>query len=212
METEGTSKIRNRPNNIIVFINPFGGKGKAQKIFQDKVDTFFRLTPGLNFEVILTERANHAKDYIIDMPVSKWQSIDGLHQNVTTKGVKHAVIWLLFCSSSFLDELVYILVLYSVRNHQSRAHQRAVIFNVKSWEKLRPQNGRLNLLILLPIVSQFRATNIVTALRCRSYEVGIETRDRFRSGAKRRLPFPRILYWQTRLLECSSTIISAFGP
>ncbi|KJH45418.1 diacylglycerol kinase catalytic domain protein [Dictyocaulus viviparus] len=70
--------VRNRPKNIIVFINPFGGKGKAQNIFQDKVEAFFKLTPGLTFQVILTERANHAKDYILEMSSNQWQSIDGL--------------------------------------------------------------------------------------------------------------------------------------
>ncbi|KIH62055.1 diacylglycerol kinase catalytic domain protein [Ancylostoma duodenale] len=70
--------VRNRPKNIIVFINPFGGKGKAQSIFQNNVETFFKLTPGLKFEVILTQRANHARDYILEMSAEQWQSIDGL--------------------------------------------------------------------------------------------------------------------------------------
>lgn len=33
-------RIKNRPKNIIIFINPFGGKGKAQKIFKDNVRKF----------------------------------------------------------------------------------------------------------------------------------------------------------------------------
>ncbi|EYB82331.1 hypothetical protein Y032_0362g3510 [Ancylostoma ceylanicum] len=33
--TATLSGVRNRPKNIIVFINPFGGKGKAQSIFQN---------------------------------------------------------------------------------------------------------------------------------------------------------------------------------
>ncbi|KAK5983046.1 Ceramide kinase 1 [Trichostrongylus colubriformis] len=70
--------VRNRPKNIIVFINPFGGKGKAQAIFQKNVEPFFKITPGLAFEVILTERANHARDYIIGMPKGRWESLDGL--------------------------------------------------------------------------------------------------------------------------------------
>ncbi|VDM72640.1 unnamed protein product [Strongylus vulgaris] len=79
--------VRNRPKNIIVFINPFGGKGKAQSIFQKNVRSSFYydwlanfpiLPLGLNFEVIMTQRANHARDYIIEMPSEQWQSIDGL--------------------------------------------------------------------------------------------------------------------------------------
>ncbi|KAL6731070.1 hypothetical protein Aduo_001979 [Ancylostoma duodenale] len=76
--TATLSGVRNRPKNIIVFINPFGGKGKAQSIFQNNVETFFKLTPGLKFEVILTQRANHARDYILEMSAEQWQSIDGL--------------------------------------------------------------------------------------------------------------------------------------
>ncbi|KHJ97056.1 diacylglycerol kinase catalytic domain protein [Oesophagostomum dentatum] len=76
--TATLSGVRNRPKNIIVFINPFGGKGKAQAIFQDNVETFFKLTPGLSFEVILTQRANHARDYILEMSPEHWKSIDGL--------------------------------------------------------------------------------------------------------------------------------------
>ncbi|XGW22615.1 hypothetical protein V3C99_005103 [Haemonchus contortus] len=70
--------VRNRPKNIIVFINPFGGKGKAQDIFQKNVEPFFKITPGLTYEVILTERANHARDYVNEMPPDRWKSIDGL--------------------------------------------------------------------------------------------------------------------------------------
>ncbi|KAJ1362936.1 Ceramide kinase 1 [Parelaphostrongylus tenuis] len=70
--------VRSRPKNIIVFINPFGGKGKAQQIFQNYVEPFFKLTPGLSYEVILTQRANHARDYIIEMSPDHWQSVDGL--------------------------------------------------------------------------------------------------------------------------------------
>ncbi|EPB70038.1 diacylglycerol kinase catalytic domain protein [Ancylostoma ceylanicum] len=43
-----------------------------------QVETFFKLTPGLKFEVILTQRANHARDYILEMSAEQWQSIDGL--------------------------------------------------------------------------------------------------------------------------------------
>ncbi|WKX90037.1 hypothetical protein Q1695_009125 [Nippostrongylus brasiliensis] len=70
--------VRNRPKNIIVFINPFGGKGKAQAIFKKNVEAFFKMTPGLTFEVFMTERANHARDYIVEMPAERWESLDGL--------------------------------------------------------------------------------------------------------------------------------------
>ncbi|EFP02763.1 hypothetical protein GCK72_001838 [Caenorhabditis remanei] len=71
-------RVKNRPKNIIIFINPFGGKGKAQKIFKDNVEAFFWLTPGLRYKVMLTERANHARDFIVEMPSEQWSALDGL--------------------------------------------------------------------------------------------------------------------------------------
>uniref|UniRef100_A0A8R1IAR4 DAGKc domain-containing protein n=1 Tax=Caenorhabditis japonica TaxID=281687 RepID=A0A8R1IAR4_CAEJA len=71
-------RVKNRPKNIIIFINPFGGKGKAQKIFKDNVEAFFWLTPGLRYKVMLTERANHARDFIVEMPPEQWTALDGL--------------------------------------------------------------------------------------------------------------------------------------
>ncbi|PAV75328.1 hypothetical protein WR25_08909 [Diploscapter pachys] len=76
--TATLTKIRSRPKNIIVYINPFGGKGKAKKIFQDNVEPFFRLTPGLKYSVLMTERANHARDHILEMEAEKWYHLDGL--------------------------------------------------------------------------------------------------------------------------------------
>ncbi|CAI4230021.1 unnamed protein product [Auanema sp. JU1783] len=71
-------KIRNRPKNIIIFINPFGGKGKAKAIFERTTKPLFELIPGLKYEVFMTERANHARDYIMEMEPEKWSKLDGL--------------------------------------------------------------------------------------------------------------------------------------
>ncbi|EYB82335.1 hypothetical protein Y032_0362g3512 [Ancylostoma ceylanicum] len=52
--------------------------GTTFRPLKKTVETFFKLTPGLKFEVILTQRANHARDYILEMSAEQWQSIDGL--------------------------------------------------------------------------------------------------------------------------------------
>jgi hypothetical protein len=39
-----------RPRKVLVFINPFGGKGLAQSIFNNNVAPLFRLA-GLKYEV-----------------------------------------------------------------------------------------------------------------------------------------------------------------
>jgi ceramide kinase len=56
----------NRPKNLLVFINPFGGKKKAPQIYREKVEPILRLS-GINYTVILTQRANHARDLLLDI-------------------------------------------------------------------------------------------------------------------------------------------------
>lgn len=53
----------NRPKNLLVFINPFGGKGQALNIFNTTVVPLFRLA-GIKYKVVVTERANHARDML----------------------------------------------------------------------------------------------------------------------------------------------------
>lgn len=71
------SRISQRPTRLIIFINPFGGKGKAKKIYDSFVGPLFRLS-SIETEVILTQRANHAHDILKEMPADKWKNIEGL--------------------------------------------------------------------------------------------------------------------------------------
>ena len=52
-----------RPKRLLVFINPFGGVGKAEKVFSEKVKPLFDLA-GVACDVVVTERANHAQELI----------------------------------------------------------------------------------------------------------------------------------------------------
>ncbi|XP_005097881.2 ceramide kinase [Aplysia californica] len=64
----------NRPKRLLVFINPFGGKKKAPKIFDEKVRPLFELA-GIYSEVIVTKRQYHARDVIEEYDL---QTVDGL--------------------------------------------------------------------------------------------------------------------------------------
>ena len=52
-----------RPKNLIVFINPFGGKGQAWKINESIIQPLFRKCH-IETQVLITERPNHAKDIL----------------------------------------------------------------------------------------------------------------------------------------------------
>ena len=49
-----------------MFINPFGGKRKAPEIYRQRVEPILRLA-GINYTVVLTQRANHARDLLLDV-------------------------------------------------------------------------------------------------------------------------------------------------
>lgn len=63
-----------RPKHILVFINPFGGKGQAQNIFNSSVEPLFRAA-GVRYTVVVTERANHARDLLRSDPLD---DVDGV--------------------------------------------------------------------------------------------------------------------------------------
>uniref|UniRef100_A0A1I8AGY8 DAGKc domain-containing protein n=1 Tax=Steinernema glaseri TaxID=37863 RepID=A0A1I8AGY8_9BILA len=90
-------ELVSRPKNLIVFINPFGGKGRAKQIYERQVQLLFEMAE-INCEKVLTERANHAFDVLTELPADKWGSIDGvvsvggdgLFNEVLCSGVKRA--------------------------------------------------------------------------------------------------------------------------
>ncbi|KAM4696069.1 ceramide kinase-like [Rhinophrynus dorsalis] len=63
-----------RPKRLLVFINPFGGRGKASKIYSTKVCPLFQLA-GIETDVIETTRANHARDYIMENDLQKYDGV-----------------------------------------------------------------------------------------------------------------------------------------
>ncbi|XP_015426217.1 PREDICTED: ceramide kinase [Myotis davidii] len=76
---EQLDKLTCRPKRLLVFINPFGGKGQGLRIYERKVAPLFALA-AISTEVIVTERANHAKEALYEM------SVDGYDGGVCVGG------------------------------------------------------------------------------------------------------------------------------
>ncbi|KAI6178791.1 Ceramide kinase 1 [Aphelenchoides besseyi] len=74
---EAMQKIRARPEKLYIFINPFGGKGKAKSIYKKQVEPIFKMA-GLSTTVIMTERQNHAYDVIQELDAEEWKTMDGV--------------------------------------------------------------------------------------------------------------------------------------
>ncbi|CAG2122144.1 unnamed protein product, partial [Medioppia subpectinata] len=65
-----------RPKRLLVFVNPFGGHRKARKIYENRVFPIFKLA-SIEVDCIVTERANHAKDLLLD-PQVRLNTYDGV--------------------------------------------------------------------------------------------------------------------------------------
>ncbi|XP_018417321.1 PREDICTED: ceramide kinase-like [Nanorana parkeri] len=65
---------QSRPRKLLVFINPYGGRGKASRIYYTKISPLFQLA-GIESDVIETTRANHARDYIMDSDLQKYDGV-----------------------------------------------------------------------------------------------------------------------------------------
>ncbi|KAM3910590.1 ceramide kinase-like [Leptodactylus fuscus] len=63
-----------RPKKLLVFINPYGGRGKATRIYYNEISNLFKMA-GIKTDVIETTRANHARDYILEADL---QTYDGV--------------------------------------------------------------------------------------------------------------------------------------
>uniref|UniRef100_G3T7W5 Ceramide kinase n=1 Tax=Loxodonta africana TaxID=9785 RepID=G3T7W5_LOXAF len=80
-----------RPKHLLVFINPFGGKGQGKRIYEKKVAPLFALA-SINTEVIVTERANHAKESLYEMNIDKYDGIVCVGGDGTFSEVLHGLI------------------------------------------------------------------------------------------------------------------------
>ena len=58
------SGLKNRPKRLLLFVNPYGGKRKGLKIYEKHVKPLF-LVAGIEANVIITQRQNHARDTLL---------------------------------------------------------------------------------------------------------------------------------------------------
>ncbi|XP_041130399.1 ceramide kinase family protein isoform X2 [Polyodon spathula] len=65
---------QDRPRNLLVFINPFGGRQRGREVYHTQIAPLFELA-GVRTHVLETERANHARDYILKKDLT---GFDGL--------------------------------------------------------------------------------------------------------------------------------------
>ncbi|XP_021364917.1 ceramide kinase-like [Mizuhopecten yessoensis] len=63
-----------RPESLLVFVNPYGGKRRGPKIYSEKVAPLFEQA-GIRTDVIITQRQNHARDIIQTYDLSR---VDGV--------------------------------------------------------------------------------------------------------------------------------------
>ncbi|XP_030892421.1 ceramide kinase [Leptonychotes weddellii] len=68
------AKLTSRPKHLLVFINPFGGKGQGKRIYERKVAPLFTLA-SITTEIIVTERANQAKESLYEINIDKYDGI-----------------------------------------------------------------------------------------------------------------------------------------
>jgi len=83
-----TNKLKdfNRPKNLLVFINPVGGKKLAEKIFKEKVAPYFDLGQ-IKQNIVVTQRMNYAKDFLDTEDISNYDGVvsvggDGMFSEV----------------------------------------------------------------------------------------------------------------------------------
>ena len=77
----------NRPSRLLVFINPFGGHGKAKQIWENKVASVFEIA-GITSTVIVTENSEHADSVIQSCSLHNYDGIisvggDGMFSQVS---------------------------------------------------------------------------------------------------------------------------------
>nr|XP_006120479.1 ceramide kinase isoform X1 [Pelodiscus sinensis] len=77
---------KSRPKQLLVYINPYGGKRQGKRIYEQKVAPLFSLA-SISTDVVITEHANHAKDNLFEVNVYKYDGIvcvggDGMFSEV----------------------------------------------------------------------------------------------------------------------------------
>ncbi|XP_069855918.1 ceramide kinase isoform X1 [Dipodomys merriami] len=79
-------RLTSRPKHLLVFINPFGGKGHGKRIYERKVAPLFTLA-SITTDIIITEHPNQARETLYEMDMDAYDGIvcvggDGMFSEV----------------------------------------------------------------------------------------------------------------------------------
>ncbi|KAM4563967.1 ceramide kinase [Odontesthes bonariensis] len=80
-----------RPQRLLVFINPFGGKKKGRQIYHSLVSPLFELA-GISSHVIVTERANQARDHLLKKDLTGFDGVVCVGGDGMFSEILHGVI------------------------------------------------------------------------------------------------------------------------
>ena len=95
---------QSRPKHLLVFINPYGGHGRAKQIWESKIAGILK-TAGVGCKVIVTETSDHAHNVIQTAPLHNYDGIisvggDGMFSQVI---IRHFIAILSFLNFSSVD-------------------------------------------------------------------------------------------------------------
>ncbi|BHF60073.1 hypothetical protein SprV_0100303400 [Sparganum proliferum] len=81
-----------RPRSLLVFINPFGGRRRAEKIFNQRVFPIFELA-NILCTVVVTERQGHCKDYLLSEDLSVYDGVISVGGDGLFSELLHGVLY-----------------------------------------------------------------------------------------------------------------------
>ncbi|XP_077373868.1 ceramide kinase-like isoform X2 [Festucalex cinctus] len=85
--------IGSRPTHLLVYINPYGGKRQAKRVYQHKVAPLFALA-GIGAHVIVTEYANHARDHLREeAELKKYDGVVCVGGDGMFSELVHGLLW-----------------------------------------------------------------------------------------------------------------------
>ncbi|XP_061578222.1 ceramide kinase-like [Cololabis saira] len=91
--TELISSIACRPKQLLVYINPHGGKRRGRRIYEQQVAPLFARA-GVSTHVIVTEHANHARDHLrTEAELDKFDGVVCVGGDGMFSEMVHGLVW-----------------------------------------------------------------------------------------------------------------------
>lgn len=106
------SEQTNRPKCLLIFVNPFGGKKKALKIYNRHVKSIFQMAD-IDANVVISQRSNQMRDFIMTQSLEHFDGIvciggDGTFSEIFNGLIFRSIkdlgesFWKIFCLSPAL--------------------------------------------------------------------------------------------------------------